>query len=458
MLKSASAGGHVVLKSAGSAVLLGLSAIPAYFAGGLYGYLPCLSLLALYILSALYLLVLKNSVCFEAEAADTVCGRGDLVRTVIRINNNSRLPCMKLRTELYVDGFLPEEDTVISETISLGAKRSTEFVIASEMKHIGVYGAGIRNLRVYDLTGVFFINIRGGRNFRITVLPKVSGSQRIWLDQQHLTESQNVQKTAVSDGFDYTGVREYALGDSMKRVHWKLSAHSSAYMTKITESSRRSDLAVMIDLAATIDPASITGLAASIGSAAMSRERKSLPDIYDCLIETALSLIEQAEARDVECSLLFVGRDKELVRVCPKGEKDYPELIRMLPFLFCEKNTKAMDGAGILTQEKHLGNRSNNLILCTSQVTESLAWELIQAKKQQRNPELYYILPPKPAGETGHNKNTEDMHNESSVKHKETPMNHNNPVYHKSRSIFERLDEQGIRYQFISSQSGDCQK
>lgn len=417
LLKAAGARGHVVLKAAGAVVLLGISGIPAYYAGGVYGYLPGLTLLVLYGAAALHLLILLKGIHFETEAADLVCERGELASAAVKIRNDSWLPCIKLSAELYIGGFFPGEGAVTAKMLSLEGKSDAEFVISSEMKHIGVYEAGIRSLRIYDLTGIFCITIQGGTTFRITILPKGSGENAVRLDERRLTESQNVQKKAVSDGFDYTGVREYALGDSMKRIHWKLSAHSSGYMTKITESSRRSDLAVILDLL------SISG------------EPKKLPWMYDSLVETALSLIEQAVAREIEYALFFVGRDQELHRVCPRGQQDYPSLVRILPPLIATQSAEAMagmDGAAILVKEKQLSNRSTNLILCTSQVTDRLTWELISAKKQQRNPELYYILPPETGGET-------DGHLDHCAKRKE-------------QSKLTILEECGIRYHFIAAE------
>lgn len=409
------AGDHVLLKAAGAVVLLALSAIPAYYAGGFYGYLPGLTLLVLYGVSALHLLILWKGIHFEAEAADLVCVRGEMASAVVNIKNDSWLPCIKLSAELYIGSFFPGEGTAAAKTLGLEGKSNASFEISSKMKHIGVYKAGIRNLRIYDLTGIFCIRIQGGVTFDITVLPKVTGGNVVRLDERRLTESQNVQKKAVSDGFDYTGVREYALGDSMKRIHWKLSAHSSDYMTKITESSRKSDLAVILDLI------SISG------------EQKMLPWMYDSLVEAALSLIEQAAAREIEYTLFFVGRDKELHRVCPRGQQDYPDLIRILPPLIGMRGTAAMDGAAILDKEKQLSSRSTNLILCTSHVTDRLTWELISAKKQQRNPELYYILPPGTVGET-------DGHLDHRAKRKE----------HSNLTI---LEEYGIRYHWIASEN-----
>ena len=364
-----------LVKSAGFAALIAAAFFPAKYNNSMYGYLPGLSLLVLFLLCWLYLFFLRRQVVFESETLDAQCQRNEMINTTVKITNRSFFSCPLAKTELYLTGFLSGKEKTLPRVFALNGKSKAEFPVQAAMKHIGVYTAGVKDLRIYDFMGIFSLSVRGGESFRVTVLPNTIRTDEVFLDERHLAESQNIQKTAVSDGFDYTGVREYALGDSMKRIHWKLSAHSPFYMTKITESSRQSDLTVILDFVAE------------------TKAAPDFPDLYDFLVETALSLMEQAASRDIESTLLFVGREHELVRMSPKGEQDHPELVRKLPGMTPEKDSDLLDGAGILDKEKQLSNRSTNLILCTTRITDRLIQELIAVKQQQRNPELYLIVP-----------------------------------------------------------------
>ena len=366
---------NTLVKTAVVIALILAAFFPAKYTNSIYGYLPGLGFLALFLLSAFHLMIVGRAVRFEVEALDSVCQRGESVNAAIKIVNKSVLPCPKVHTCLSITDIFAEEGEVFSKSFILNGKSEIEFPLTAKMRHIGVYTVGVKTLRVYDLLGLFSLTLKGGKTFQITVLPKTCVTEEIRLDERQLTESQNVQKTAACDGFDYTGVREYALGDSMKRIHWKLSAHSSTYMTKITESSKRSDLTVIIDFVA------------------LPFNHEVLANLYDCLIETALSIIEQASSKDIEYSLLFIGRDHELIRTAPKRERDYPDLVGLLPKIDSNPDSDILDGADILEKEKHLSNKSSNIILCTSRITRQLMQELISVRQQQRNPELYTIIP-----------------------------------------------------------------
>lgn len=356
-------------------ILLVAAIFPAKYINSVYGYLPFLIMLFFFLFSWLYFYILIKSIHLDGHSLDTTCIRGENVNVTLKIVNKSILTCPKARAFLYVSDSFGGDDLMLSSDFILFGKSESEFPMDVKMNHIGIYQVGVKMLKLYDMLGFFPITFLENRNFTVTVLPRTYSPEDLILEENLQMENYNLQKSTVSDGFDYTGVREYALGDSMKRIHWKLSAHSSGYMTKITETSRKSDVTIVIDFMM------------------QSLERESLLSTSDCLIETALSIMEQTLMEEVECSLLFVGRDDEVTRIMAKGKEDYETLIGFMPAPFTKAGKDGVDGAAILEEERHISNISSNLVLCTSRITEPLIQELINVKQQQRNPVLYYILP-----------------------------------------------------------------
>ena len=342
-------------------LILAASLVPAVYVGSIYGYLPFLGLLFLLLLSFIYLLAVRRAVHFEMETADAVCQRGEKVSVSLKIVNTSILLCPKARAYLFVSDFFGGNDTVTPMTFTMNGKSSSEFSFDVRMNHIGLYEAGVKTLQIGDLLGIFSFSVPGGKAFSVTVLPRLYLNE-VKLEDKLLAESKAFLNSTQNDGYDYTGVREYAFGDSMKRIHWKLSAHSSGYMTKITETCRKSDMTVVIDFAAP------------------KLRRDMVPGIYDCLVETGLSFIEQALTKDVEYSLLFSGHNCEITRVIPKGIADYENLVHVLPRLSDDPGQDMLDAFGILEKEKQVSNRSSNIIICSSRITEELIQELIAVK------------------------------------------------------------------------------
>jgi uncharacterized protein (DUF58 family) len=363
-----------ILKGGILLVLLLVTLVPTRYCSSFYGYGPFLVLVFLLLLSVLQLLTVRRFLSVEAEQADLVCQRGEESQLSLSISNHSILFCPKVLISVHVSNFFGGEEPVSVKSLALPGKSRETFPFCVKMAHIGVYTVGVKALQVYDMLGLFCITIPAGEPSVVTVLPRIR-TEELTLEDRQRTESQNVRRSTISDGFDYTGVRQYAFGDSMKRIHWKLSAHTADYMTKISEISMKNDLMILID----------------VFSGAI--ENAKLPDVNDCLVETALSLGELAMKKNADCVLLFADQDKKLRQVTMKRGGDFGELLRIMPGL--SSDTDLPDGAELLEKVSLSGSWSGVQILCTANITEELLQTLIAVKQQQKNPILYYIVPPK---------------------------------------------------------------
>ena len=367
-----------VLKAVGVAVVLLLSLFPTRYVNSLYGWLPFLALCTVLLLSELALLLLRGKVSLEATQEQTQCRRGEKLTVGVKVVNRSFLICPRAKATLYLSDLFGGEDSATPVTFTLAGRSEAPFSFDVELAHIGVYSTGVRDVRVYDLLGLFSVTLPGRCQVDVTVLPRPWLAEEVVLEDKLLTENFNARKNTVADGFDYSGVREYAVGDSMKRVHWKLSAHSHTYMTKLTETCKITDLSVLLDFIA--DPA----------------DRETLATLSDTVIETGLAILEQAARQDTEYYLVFADREGGTARLNTRmGEgADYAPLVRQFPPMRPPEKVGELDGAALLEQGRRLVTRTSNTVLCTSRVNEQVLHELIQVKQQQRNPMLFYILPP----------------------------------------------------------------
>ena len=230
----------------GAAAVLLISLVPARYSNEVYAYLPFFALLCLLLLSLAGTLLLRRGVRVTSESQDMECRRGESLPMAVQVRNDGPLSCPQARAWLYVSNLFREEDTVTPASFTLAGRSVSDFSFDIKMTHVGEYRAGLRDMEVYDFLGLFRLPVPGRRDLRVTVLPREVLPRELELSDKMLTESHDQHKSMVSDGFDYSGVREYAMGDSMKRIHWKLSAHSLDYMTKITETSLRNDLPVLL--------------------------------------------------------------------------------------------------------------------------------------------------------------------------------------------------------------------
>lgn len=366
--------GHITRTALAVLLVVLLFIIPPIYTNSVFGYLPILFTLLLFLVSGIYLAVMKRKITIAADRKQTVTHRGESVKVDLNIRNNSILVCTKAVADIYVRDFMGIDDSFKQTTFSIDARSNADFGFDVRMDHVGVYTAGIRNMHVYGLLGILSIKIPFESDFSVTVLPRIYEEDSS-LAAESLTDSPDASSYLENDGFDYTGVREYAMGDSMKKIHWKLSAHTSGYMTKINETGLKSDMAVLVDLRTE------------------KRAPKHMLSVNDGLIETAASLLRAAEKKDIERSMVYPDKAGQLIRTLPTDDSDYAEILQKIHPITAAPEKGFPDGDALVQSAMSSASKAANVMICTSCMTPDLIESLAQLKAQQRNPMVFYILP-----------------------------------------------------------------
>lgn len=355
--------------------VLALAALPAAFLNSVYGYLPVLMLAVLLLISLVCLLILSRALGVQADGGDVQCQRGQSVEIALKLVNRSWIFCPRAAAYIYISDLFGSSDDVRTVRFAIAGRDSVEFGFQMEMNHIGCFRVGLDHVEIYDFFGLFRKNVPVSGSFSAIVTPCVRAMEQVHLSDDVLTEAAKETKISVVGGTDYTGVRAYALGDPMKQIHWKLSAHTREYVTKLQESNRQQEFSVILDLTAP----------------ALSTEQ--LMDLNDCLIETALSLVAEVAAHDAGYALLYTDRSGAPARTVPAGREDDVELMRSFACINSCPGDSFPDACQLLQQESQGQNRSSNVAVVTARVTLELLQELVRVKQQRRSPELYFVVP-----------------------------------------------------------------
>ena len=363
-----------ILKYAGIILFLLFLLLPAKYINTVFGYLPFLFVFFILLISVVGMMILRRNMIVESDFNDAECIRGSAVRVSLKVRNRSVFVCPKARAAIYISDLFGNADEETEIDFAMTAGTVNDFSFDMDMIHIGTYYVGIRRLSVFDMTGLFQVNVPVRDQFRVNVTPRIRALEEMEVTDDVLAESENDTRIASAGGMNYTGVREYEFGDSMKQIHWKLSAHSATYMTKINEINRQNDYVIVLDMAAP-----------SYGT-------EELMDINDTLIETAVSVLERLSTRDVSYSLIFPDRNRDIQRVMPSAG-DYSEIVRELCLLTPSPDVHFPDGTRLLEDEGSVMTRSANVIICSSLVTDAMIRRILEIRQQGRTPELFYIFP-----------------------------------------------------------------
>lgn len=355
--------------------VLAVTALNAVYMNSVYGYLPILLLVVLLAMSLICLLIVSRSLRVQADGGDIQCRRGQSAALTLKLSNRSHLICPRAAAYIYISDLFGGQDDVRTVRFTVPGRDSVEFSFRMEMEHVGCFRVGLDHVELYDLFGLFRKRVPVRGSFSAIVTPCVRPMEQLHLSDEVQNEAARETKISMVGGTDYTGVRAYALGDPMKQIHWKLSAHSREYVTKLQENSRQQEFSVILDLAA---PAVSRG---------------ELMELNDCLIETALSLVEEIAASEAGYALLYPDQSGAPVRAVPAGREDDADLVRAFARINASPDAAFSDACQLLQQEGQGRNRGSSVAVVTSRITPELLQELLQIQRQRRSPELYFVVP-----------------------------------------------------------------
>ena len=350
----------------GYLLLLTVCTAGALFMDNQYGYLPMFVLAFALLFSLLYTFLIRRRFRLTLHGCENMLTRGMESAVSAEMRNDSLLVFPHLSAHI-VNGQMP---SAVNFSVSPRQRKTIDFRVCPP--HVGRYELGITQVRFYDPMGLFYLMSRYPMR-RVTVLPRIielSGPA---------ANAGRVRETAVSAFFSraeesdsYNGVREYQPGDSLKNVHWKLTAHTSRYMTRRYESNNRDGITVYADLCRP------------------SSGESNLRSLYDCVVESALSIAAAGVCGRFVTEM--VGCDAGgFARLPQNGDSDVRETaVRFSALGF--NGTLPMEN--ILDSERQNQRGYSNLFVCTATLTGALVQSLTTLRDTGRRPVLVYAQPP----------------------------------------------------------------
>lgn len=365
-----------VLKILLIAFIFALLFIPAVYTNSLFGYLPALVFVLALLISAVLMIITRRNINISSDLASSVCQRGSSIAVGLNITNSGIIACPRADADIFISDIFGNSDTATRTSMTLAPKSRNSLSFDMDMPHIGVYDIGVSSMEIYDFFGIFRSSVEIGGKYQAFVIPRIFPVEEL-IDRDLIKEeAPKDRSTAVVGGTDYMGIREYSVGDAMKNIHWKLSSKNLGYMTKIFESSREMDFSVILDL-----------------TAEKADSKETLMDLYDCVVETALSLTEKIAETHTSYFLIYPDRNNSIKRITPKGRDDDINLIRDLQVMTENAPSEMPDAYTMLEEDSKNSSRTSNVLVVTSRITEDLIQELLKIKRQGRTPELYLAVP-----------------------------------------------------------------
>jgi uncharacterized protein (DUF58 family) len=278
-----------------------------------------------------------------------------------------------VRVELEVEpsSAVPPPTLVAHETLGRLGERRVDLARAGRRRFTGTYELtrvprgryGFESVRLSaeDPFGLARTETVQTGAQALVVYPRLVALERLFSEGgAHAQEGRRLLLRRPS-GFELHSVREYEQGESLRKVHWRSTAHRGQLMVKEIEDAPRDEVVVLLDGAdaTTFDVA--VRAAGSILLAHMRRKRRSV-------------LVVNSAAREEQA----IGSEAA----------DWP---RALEVLAAAEPTARTPAFALLESAGSAVARSLELVVVTSQVDAPLVDRLVQRALSRRGVSLVYV-------------------------------------------------------------------
>ena len=167
----------------------------------------------------------------------------------IILRNRSYIPVLDCFVQIGIRNGFMEQGDCLSFHLPVPAKGGEEKVIPICSKYCGRIEMQILKMEVYDFLHLFYKRKKAGLRKNVLIFP--FGTEQIEINDTIYTSGNDdavESHTKGSDFSDVSDIREYIPGDSLKDIHWKLSAKKDDFMVKEHVSLSSRQIAFFIEL------------------------------------------------------------------------------------------------------------------------------------------------------------------------------------------------------------------
>ncbi|TDT45664.1 DUF58 domain-containing protein [Fonticella tunisiensis] len=237
-----------MLKIKKSVIVLIISSLTlALLGGGQIPYLVFYMVSGVFIISYLWtaFTARKISVFQRVENKDYYVG--DIITIQSYIDNDTLLPIPYVEIiDHTTDGMA---DNNPRPTIISMMPIERELVKSNvTIKYRGIYDIGPLELKISDVFGAFAWNRSVYTNTYVKVYPKVHRIVNFNLKSMQSFGTMSTKNKAYEDNTSISDIRKYNIGDSVKKIHWKVTAKKGSLHVKDYQMTGSTSIHILLDL------------------------------------------------------------------------------------------------------------------------------------------------------------------------------------------------------------------
>lgn len=377
-----------------------------YYYGGKVPNMFFYTVLVLPIVSYIYMLIGYFMLKYEQSLDNDLIFKGDKVTFTVNITNRSFfiLPYISI-------SFLNDKGGVIQKhkinNISLQPFSNREVSIDYIYKYRGDFKLGVSTIEVQDFLGIFKFTLKNKNPLYITVYPQIIDIDEFYLSSGYLSDNVSSIGGGQEDISTIEEINKYNYGDSLRKIHWKLTAKTNELMIREYEKVGSRSAILILDLQSN------------------NFEVEKNAAIEDKLLETTIAILRYCIYNDAEVKLIYDSKGINAINY--SNSLDFQKAYEALAKVEFNQKTSFKD---IIESEVNCNIGKADIIIATFNINYILYEELNKAILLGCNITLIYIY----GNEKIENNKAEDKENLSKV-HEDN----------EAKTILASLSELGIK-------------
>lgn len=344
-----------------------LSSISVYVFGGRIAYVFFYVVLFLPLISFVHVLTLRIVFRYSIGIDRKFIMKGDSINLIVTVRNKSPLfyPLVTMVVRDMGPAFSIQPQT---KSFSLLPFSGNELYFEAECRYRGRHSIGINSAAFVDFLGIIKLTKKKNMRMPLTVYPKV-----VFLDYASNMNVISPQALLSSNQYDtdmlmVSDMRKYVFGDSLKKIHWKLTAKSSELIIKNFEKTMDTETVIVLDLKH------------------YGPQPGSNVQIEDKVIEAAAAVAHLSLSNRIPVHLTYCTNEIKTVEV-----RD-PAGFERIHAILAEVQFNEESDVGFILEE-YIKNRKQhrNVILVTYNINEALYQKLYELKSSGFNLSVVFV-------------------------------------------------------------------
>ena len=219
----------------------------AYFNGGKIPYMLLYIIVLLPVISMIFTLIIYLRFKYDQELDFKLVTKGDSIHFIFNLHNEDFFIYPYINVTFHGSKTI-FDDQLQNKNFSLLPFRKKRFSIELQCNYRGLYQIGINSIEFEDFFGLFALKYHVPDAKYVMVYPKIVYLDRFLLKTDFTSESHSMLNNKSEDMSTVSDVKKYAYGDSLKRIHWKLTAKSPDIMVKKFQGTSETSTIMLLDL------------------------------------------------------------------------------------------------------------------------------------------------------------------------------------------------------------------